>query len=321
MVCILSEMANTSLKFGVQTVPQNTTWQELLSAWKAIDSLGFDSAWVFDHFVPIFSDPSGPCLEGWTLLSALSQHTTRVKVGVMVTGNTYRHPAVLAKQACTVDHASGGRLVFGIGAAWFEMEHNAYGIPFYTVGERIRRLDEALEVIKKLWRDERVSFSGKYYQIQDAPCEPKPLQKPHPPIMIGGGGEKLMLKVVAKHAQQWNAFGTPAEFKRKIEILDRHAKTFGRSADQIEKSVLMTTLVTEDKMEADALIASFASMVKIDKINAEERMLVGHPGKIVERIRSYVNAGVTTFILSVYPPFHLKSLELFASKVMPCFKP
>src|SRR5438105_561040 len=160
------------IRFGVQVTPQNATWQEISDTWKLVDSLDYDTAWVFDHFFAILSDPAGPCFEGWVSLAALAAQTSRVQAGVLVTGNTYRHPAVLAKMGATLDHASGGRLIMGIGGAWFEQEHNSYGIPFFTTAGRIRRLDEAAEIIKRLWSETQVTFEGRYYQLKDAFCEP-----------------------------------------------------------------------------------------------------------------------------------------------------
>src|SRR5713226_3780079 len=164
------------IRFGIQTPQQHTSWAEILSLWQETDTLGYDTAWVFDHFLPIFSDPTGPCLEAWTALGALAMATTKVRLGAMVTGNTYRHPAVLAKMATTVDIVSGGRLILGIGAGWFELEHREYGMPFPQVAERLRRLDEALEAIKLLWTGKRANFNGKHFQLRDASFNPKPLQ-------------------------------------------------------------------------------------------------------------------------------------------------
>jgi F420-dependent oxidoreductase-like protein len=211
----------------------------MLSLWKEIDALDYDTAWVFDHFLPIFSDPTGPCMEAWTALSALAMATKRVRLGVLVTGNTYRHPAVLAKMATTVDIVSGGRLIMGIGAGWFEQEHREYGIPFHTIGGRLRRLDESLEVIKRLWNEERPSFEGRYQELREANFKPKPLQRPHPPILIGATGENMALGIVAKHAQMWNSFGTPDVFRHKIARLADHCERIGRDPATIEKSVLL----------------------------------------------------------------------------------
>jgi F420-dependent oxidoreductase-like protein len=234
-------MSTHPIRFGIQTPQQHTTWPEILSLWQEIDTLGYDTAWVFDHFLPIFSDPTGPCLEAWTALSALAVATRKVRLGVMVTGNTYRHPAVLAKMATTVDIISGGRLILGIGAGWFEQEHQEYGIPFHTTGGRLRRLEEAIEIIKRLWTDERANFSGRYHELRNASFKPKPLQQPHPPIMIGASGENMALGIVARHAQMWNSFGTPEVFRHKIERLNDHCERAGRDPATIEKSVLLSS--------------------------------------------------------------------------------
>jgi F420-dependent oxidoreductase-like protein len=233
-------MSAYAIRFGIQTPQQHTTWPDILSLWQEIDTLGYDTAWVFDHFLPIFSDPTGPCLEAWTALSALAMATKKVRIGAMVTGNTYRHPAVLAKMATTLDIISGGRLILGIGAGWFEQEHEEYGIPFHTTGGRLRRLDEAIEIIKRLWTEERTSFSGQHYDLRNASFNPKPLQKPHPPILVGASGENIALGIVARHAQMWNSFGTPDVFRHKIARLAEHCERTGRDPATIEKSVLLS---------------------------------------------------------------------------------
>lgn len=308
------------IRFGVQVAPQNTTWPELLDTWKLVDSLGYDTAWVFDHFFAILSDPAGPCFEGWISLTALAAASSRVQAGVLVTGNTYRHPAVLAKMAATLDHACGGRLIMGIGGAWFEQEHNAYGIPFYTTAERIRRLDEAAEIIKRLWSEKQVTFEGQYYQLKDAFCEPKPLQQPRPPIMIGGSGEKLMLRVVAKHADQWNTFGSPGVFRHKIEVLKEHCSAVGRSFDEIEVSWAGACLVTDSQEEKDALLQHWASAFGITPEQYEHGALVGSPAEVRDRIAKYIDVGVTHFIPIANAPFNQESIRRFADEVIPAFR-
>jgi F420-dependent oxidoreductase-like protein len=308
------------IRFGVQTPPQHTTWNDLLETWKLIDETGFDTAWTFDHFFPIFSDPKGPCFEGWVALASLAAQTRRVEVGTLVTGNTYRHPALLANMAATLDHASNGRLIFGIGAAWFELEHNAYGIPFYTVGERIRRLDEACEIIKQLWSQPQTTFAGRYYQITDAYCEPKPLRQPRPPIMIGGAGEKRMLRVIAKHADQWNTFGSPETFKHKIEVLKEHCQAIGRDVEEIEVSWLGAACVTESQERQAAIVQGLSRGMNIPLEDAEQRVLVGSTAEIIERVHEFIAAGVSHFILSLMPPFDHHTIRQFAEAVMPQFR-
>ncbi|HWP43907.1 MAG TPA: TIGR03560 family F420-dependent LLM class oxidoreductase, partial [Blastocatellia bacterium] len=284
------------VRFGIQTPTQNTTWQELRETWKLIDELAYDTAWTFDHFFPILSDPSGPCLEGWMLLAALAAEAPRVELGVLVTGNTYRHPAVLAKMGATLDHTSDGRLIMGLGAGWFEMEHEAYGIPFYTVAERIRRSDEAAEIIKRLWTEPQVTFEGRYYKLKDAYCEPKPVRKPRPPLLIGGAGEKLMLRVVARHADQWNTFGSPALFRHKLEVLGEHCAAVGRSLDEIEVSWAGTMLVTDSKGEKEEAVRRMAEAFGQPPETVEPGLLVGSAEEIKDRLHEYVEAGVTHFI-------------------------
>ena len=308
------------IRFGLQTAPQNTTWQELRATWKLIDSLGYDTAWTFDHFFPILSDPSGPCFEGWIALTALAAETSRVQAGVLVSGNTYRHPAVLAKMAATLDHITGGRLIMGIGAAWFEMEHTAYGIPFQTTAERIHRLDEAAEIIKRLWTEKQVTFEGRYYQLKDAYCEPKPVQQPRPRIMIGGSGEKLMLRVIAKRADIWNTFGSPQLFRHKIEVLREHCAAVDRNFDDIEVSWAGAALVTDSRDEKDELLRRFAAAFGITPEQYEIGALVGSASEVRDRIAQFIDVGVTHFIPIANTPFNHESIRRFAEEVIPAFR-
>jgi len=305
------------VRFGALTQTHHTTWEDLRRTWRLLDELGYDTAWTFDHFFPIFGDPSGPCLEGWITLTALMSETSRLRAGVLVTGNTYRHPAVLAKMAATLDHISGGRLILGLGAAWFEREHTAYGIPFYTTAERIHRLGEAARLIKLLWTEPQVTFDGRFYRLQDAYCEPKPVQRPHPPIMIGGGGEKLTLRVVAEHADQWNTFGSPEDFRRKIAILREHARAVGRDPEQIEVSWAGALHVTDSASEKAVVLQALAETYGRPVEAVEPTVLVGSVPEIVERLHRYLEVGVTHFIGILRPPFHHPSLRRFADEVIP----
>lgn len=251
------------LRFGIKTAQQHTTYEDILRVWQEADGIPvIEHAWAFDHFIPLGSDPTGTQLEGWTLLGALAASTERLRVGLMVTGNTYRHPAVLANIGATVDVISHGRLDFGIGAGWNELESNMYGIPLYKPGERIRRLGEACEVVKLLWTEPVANFDGKYYQLHDARCEPKPVQKPYPPFVIGGGGEQLTLRVVARYADVWNHVGGSVDtFKHKVEVLHQHCAAVGRDPAEIALSVQVpvnnddlaaTTKATQDYVAAGA---------------------------------------------------------------------
>ena len=194
------------LSFGVVIAQHQFTWPELVSHWKLAEELGFDSIWLFDHFMALYADPDGPCLETSTLLAALAKETSRVKIGVLVYGNTHRHPAVLAKEIVTVDHVSNGRAILGIGAGWNEREHRAYGIPFPSAGDRVEMLDEAMTIMESLFTEQRTTFHGAHYDLEDAPFAPKPVQ-PKLPVLIGGTRPK-MFEVVARHADLWDPAAT-----------------------------------------------------------------------------------------------------------------
>ena len=210
----------------------------MLAVWREADQIEiFESGWTFDHFYPIRGDSNGPCLEGWVTLTALAQATNRVRLGNLVSGIHYRHPALLANMAATLDIISGGRLEIGIGAGWNVQESGAYGMELGTPGERSDRFEEACEVLVGLLTQESTTFAGKYYQLADARCEPKPLQTPHPPIAIGGSGEKRTLRTTAKYAQHWNfAGGTPEEFAHKRDVLHAHCADIGRDPAEITLS-------------------------------------------------------------------------------------
>ena len=225
------------MRFAFKTAPQNTTWDDMLAVWRAADDIElFESGWTFDHFYPILgADPSGPCLEGWMTLTALAQATRRLRLGTLVTGIHYRHPAVLANMAATLDIISGGRLELGIGAGWNEEESGAYGIELGSPGERSDRFEEACAVLTGLLSPhEKTNFTGRYYQLTDALCNPKPVQRPHPPICIGGSGEKRTLLTAARFAQHWNFVGgTPGQFAHLREVLHQHCADVGRDPAEI----------------------------------------------------------------------------------------
>jgi F420-dependent oxidoreductase-like protein len=223
------------MRLSFKTAPQDTNWDDMLEVWRAADDIElFESGWLFDHFYPIFSDSTGPCLEGWVTLTALAQATKRLRLGTLVTGIHYRHPAVLANMAATLDIVSGGRLELGIGAGWNEEESGAYGISVGTPKERSDRFEEACEVIIGLLSDDTTSFRGTYYELTSARCNPKPIQRPHPPICIGGSGEKRTLRTAARFAQHWNFVGgTVEEFAHKRDVLHEHCADLGRDPEEI----------------------------------------------------------------------------------------
>jgi F420-dependent oxidoreductase-like protein len=223
------------MRFAFKTAPQNTTWEDMLAVWRAGDDIElFESAWNFDHFYPIFSDSTGPCLEAWVTLTALAQATRRLRLGTLVTGIHYRHPAVLANMVASLDIVSGGRLELGIGAGWNEEESSAYGIELGSPRERSDRFEEACEVLVGLLSQETTTFTGQYYRLTNARCNPKPVQRPHPPICIGGSGERRTLRTVARFAQHWNFVGgTVDEFRAKRDVLYGHCADIGRDPADI----------------------------------------------------------------------------------------
>ena len=224
------------MDFGLDVAQHQLTWEELLERARFADDVGFDGVWLFDHFTALYGDPTGPCLEAWTLLGALAAATERVRLGALVTGVTYRHPAVLATQAITVDHVSGGRLELGLGAAWHGDEHRELGIDFPPTGERIDRLEEAIEVVRLLMSTDDASFDGEHYRLEHATYRPRPVQQPHPPLWIGGSGEKRMLPLVGRVADVWHTFGAPAEIARKARIVAAHAERAGRDPATIRRA-------------------------------------------------------------------------------------
>ena len=228
------------MRITFKTQPQDSEWAPIEEIWRAADEMPeLDGGWLFDHFYPIMTDdPAGPCFEGWTALAYLAGITNRLRLGLMVTGNTYRHPAVLANMCATLDVVSKGRLEIGLGAAWNAAEHEAYGIDFPPLGQRMDALDEACQVIDSLLTKPVSDFAGQHYQLSGAFCEPKPVQQPRPPLVIGGGGEKRTLRIAAKYADQWNFPGrTGDELRAKLEILHQHCAAVGRDPAEIEVSV------------------------------------------------------------------------------------
>lgn len=231
----------SEIRIGLKLAPQHTTIGELRAVWRVADEAGFDHVWNFDHFAPIRGELTGDILEAWSLLGAMAEATSRVRIGCMVTGNTYRHPGVLAKTAVTVDHLSGGRLEFGLGAAWAEVEHTMLGLEFGTVGERTARLEEACRIVKALWTEDRVDFAGEHYRLEDAVASPKPVQEPYPPIWIGGTGERKTLRVVAEHADVWNCFELEVEEAQRLQgVLDSHCAAVGRDRSAVRRSLQLS---------------------------------------------------------------------------------
>jgi F420-dependent oxidoreductase-like protein len=310
------------MKFALFSGMGGTSWSEVLDLWRHVDATGWDAACVTDHFMPNTTERVGDMLECWTTLAALAAETRRMRVGTIVSGNTYRHPAVLAKMATNVDIISNGRLICGIGAGWQENEHEAYGIPFYTVGERLARLDEACEVLKRLWTEKKATWKGKYYALDDAPLEPKPVQRPYPELMVGGGGEKVTLKIAAKHADHWNTWGGPATLAAKGKILDGHCATVGRDPKQILRSAVMVLVLSDDAAEVDKMRKAFMARMGADEAKARDTVLGGSVAQIQDTLGRLREAGVgMLFVPSFFlPADKKKALDRFITEVAPALR-
>jgi F420-dependent oxidoreductase-like protein len=259
-------------------------WGDLVEVCRHVESTGWDGIWFADHFMPNAADTSAPVAEVWTALAGLAALVPRVRIGTLVAGNTYRNPAVLAKMAAGVDIISGGRLVLGLGAGWQENEHVAYSIPFYTVGGRLRRLDEACQIITSLFRNDRTTFDGRYYQVQDAPLEPKPVQRPLP-LLIGGGGEKVTMRIAAQYADEWNVWGTPETLRHKTAVLDRHCEALNRDPRSIRRSAQALLVLSDDP-----------SVVENARVPGRP-VIAGNVSQLQEIVREYQEAGVDELII------------------------
>lgn len=310
-------MATHPIRFGIQTGQQSIAWNAMLDLWRKADDWGYDSLWNFDHFLPIFSDPTGPCLEGWTTLSALGQATRRARIGHLVNGITYRNPCVLAKMAATLDHIAGGRLNLGLGAGWFELEHRSFGIDFKTIPGRLRALDEACRILKGMFRGEKFSFAGRHFTVTDALGNPRPVQDPHPPFMIGGTGEKVLLRIVARHADQWNAFGSPERMRHLIEVTRRHGDAIGRDTSTIENTVMLPLCYGASPERERAIEGMVAAMQQCTPAEARQRAMIGGRQECLDTIERYVRAGVTHFIFMTLPPVTPDEIQAFAEEVAP----
>lgn len=311
----------TKISFGILTPQQSLHFKTLQRTWKEAELSGFESAWLVDHFIP-YDFPNRPitepCLECWVTLSALATHTEKIRLGPLVSCNSYRSPALLAKMAASLDVISGGRVNFGIGAGWLQPEHEAFGYPFPKTPERIERLREAIDIITKMWTEEKTTYIGTHYKIVNAVNNPKPLQKPHPPIYIGAEHER-MVKFAAEKADVWNfpsdinAYSLK-EYEDRVHALQSHCDLIGRNPNSIIKSWLGITLLAKNETQLNEKIKS----VKSRTINRTKllRQIVGTTEECAQKIGEYVDLGVTEFIL-IFPEAHQKDcLNEFSDNVM-----
>jgi F420-dependent oxidoreductase-like protein len=259
--------------------------------------------------------PEEPMLESWTTISVLAGITSKIKLGTMMTGIIYRHPSILAKIGATLDVLSKGRLFMGIGAAWNEEESSAYGIPFPSAKERFLRLEEAIQIIRKMWTEEpSASFNGQYYQIKNAFCNPKPVQKPSPPIMVGGSGERQTLRIVAKYADACNLFGSAETVKRKLSILKEHCRSVGRDYDSILRPKLGVVVIDDDRETARKRLQQISKGIPEEQIN--EFAIYGTPEDVLRQKESLEDAGIQYLIVDLDPSREVEALDIFANHII-----
>lgn len=311
----------TDLEFGID-YDYDLAFEQMKNQVIEDEELGYDSVWLMDHLIWQGEhdqfNAQGAVFECWTTLSALAAITRRIRLGQMVLCNSYRPPQLLAKMAATLDNISQGRLTVGIGAGWHEQEYVAYGYDFEKPAVRIAKLRESIIILKKMFIEDKPSYEGHYYRIKDAICEPKPVQKPHPPIWVGGSGENLTLRVVAELADGHNiVFKAPEECSRTIELLEKHCSIVGRHCNEIRKSWLGQAVVDTDENNLRRKIANLVPK-NSSKDEFMKSQIVGTPDQCVKRIEEFADAGVQTFILLFrkYP----EDRFLFAEKVIDHFK-
>lgn len=281
-------------QFGIQTI-QTWSWPEMRDRWRWFESLGFDSLWLPDHFVPT-ARPEGPFLEAWTLLAALATHTDRARIGILVSSNTFRHPSLLAKQAVTLDHVSGGRLELGVGAGWFRDEHEMFGLDFPETGELVDRYAEALDLLDRYLSNDITSFEGEYYSLKDAPNRPAPIQRPRPPLVLGAHGPR-MIRLAARYADTWNSRGTPEEMRRRNELMDESCLKYGREPSSVKRSLLFVVAQMPDERPWDSVDAFGDFVGRFGEVGVQEFIFQPPPPErfaIVERVAADVIPGLRT---------------------------
>ena len=306
-----------TMKFGV-TLPQfGGHWTEVREMALLAEEVGFDSVWVADHFFGVGADDP---LEAWTEMTAVAAITKRVEIGFLVLCNNYRPPALLAKMAMTFDQISGGRLILGYGAGWFVQEYEAYGYEFPSLRTRLEQLEEGLEILKKMWTEDAPTFHGLHYHIENARCLPKPTRKPHPPILVGGGGEKVLLKLVARYADVWNNLGVNhGDVARKLEVLRGHCEKLGRNPDEIEVSQQTIAAIGSSKADAKRRTEEVHAEVGF-LCGAPELALTGTPDEIRARVEANRKLGIQSVVLSFGRHASAESLKLFGKEIIPAFR-
>ncbi len=282
------------------------------------EELGFDSVWMYDHFYPYDSPTDGPCYEIWTTLSALAGLTSKIRLGALVLCNSFRYPSIVAKMTSTLDNISDGRTEVGLGAGWFKMEFDAYGIPFSDPTTRIESLRDGIQIIKKMWTEERTTYEGKYHSVDSAYNNPKPVQKPHPPLWVGGT-QSAVLKVAAEFADGWNigfyASNTPTGFRNKVKALDRYCRELGRDPQELRKSWHGEIIIAETQAEVEKKVARLKpSSMSLDEYRVAR--IIGTPDECFKQMQNYVMDGVSYFMFKFAEVEKLDPLRFFAERIL-----
>jgi F420-dependent oxidoreductase-like protein len=308
------------IHFGV-TLPQiKRAWSETQQAAVTFDQLGFDSVWFNDHLYGI-PNPQLPILEAWTALSAVAAITQTVQLGTLVSPIGFRNPALLAKMAATLDYISNGRVIVGLGSGWFEAEFTGYDLPFPNVKTRLEQLDEAAALMKLMWTDSAATYEGKHFKVASVFCEPKPVRQPHPPILIGGGGEKVLMRIAAQHAAIWNNLAIhQAQLAEKVAKLHEHCRLINRDAASLIISQQCMVVIGESEADAKAKVEKAAQIYGGHMGAAGAHSIAGTPARCIEAIRHHIERGCTMFIIEFFGRDTREPARLFAEQVMPAFR-
>lgn len=308
------------VKVGINLWSQASDWPSFLAAGRRADELGFEHLWTWDHVYAIFGDPHQPIFEGYTALAALAQATRRIRLGLFVGANTFRNPGLAVKAVTTIDHISGGRAILGIGGAWFELEHRAFGIDFGAgFGQRLDWLAEAVPAMRMLLDGSTVTSPvGGRYAFDDLRIDPPPVQR-HMPIIIGGGGEKKTLRIVAEHADIWNVFGTPETVSAKDAVLREHCAAVGRDSTEIERTLGCKVTIRSTEAEAERVRRSLLehNRTPLSRVEGDVSFWTGTPEQIAETMLRYIRVGFETFIVELPAPYDEETMESIATVVRP----
>jgi alkanesulfonate monooxygenase SsuD/methylene tetrahydromethanopterin reductase-like flavin-dependent oxidoreductase (luciferase family) len=310
----------TAITFGVQLLPQEVSWAQWRDGWLLVDSLGYHSNWSYDHVHAPRGAPAADCFEGWVGMAALAALTPNAWTGMLVSPITFRNPGLMVKMATTLDHVTNGKSIFGLGAGWHVNEHQAYGFGFPPPGERVSRLEEALKITHALWGSQPASFDGTNYQLDQAYCNPAPLQQPHPPIMVAGGGPRIV-GLVARYADMYDCWPPLSSVRERYQRLEDACGKIGRPFDHITRSLSVDLLWAPDPTDRAARIEqAIGNPAGRDPELLKARLLVGGAQEMIDQVGAYAEAGVQQVILHVPSPYDLDGLEHVARDVLPAFR-